>query len=566
MLSTRYYTLLTVFITAAMICNNAFAQTRNNYEQAYREAIEAIQSGDASLKRDAYDIIWRLCADENAPAAIRDNAHIILGNLYVNEGNRAGLETVIDYLQRNNVDGNLSDAIAKFQSMKVRIEASVPFTERICGMWVSGERDEHGCPKIVLQINFDKNTGTFVAAIDPHCAFTQHIPDNNVSTDISINSARREAAIYFGSDRRQRGNTELASSISKKSAEIAKKTNDAIASAYAERPLYAGNIVGQTVTNVLEGLIQNYAAKKAISTDWAYSATMVLEESPLIEGLAEVSISAKAVAQYSSGGRDNFRFGPTSFYLYKVRNDDRIVFSDNNGNLIKNAEGLAPDILNPLQPGYDSKGKFSVVRYNQYFYNKLYYGIFSKRLKDYETLIKAGSRTGIIKLLSSAQLLEMRMESELLAGVANAHYYNNIGVDMPLGITRLYGLFTTPKNISVLLTMGHIENHMDMAEEIDDYDSYKHYEKLWTEIKPVWGYGVEEDEAGNERIVYKGGIKDYKPDGFGTFFWKDGSYYIGDFKKGDFDGLGKTCEKDGTVIKEGKWKQGKFVKEQIVDF
>ena len=50
----------------------------------------------------------------------------------------------------------------------------------------------------------------------------------------------------------------------------------------------------------------------------------------------------------------------------------------------------------------------------------------------------------------------------------------------------------------------------------------------------------------------------------GTYYYKDGSKYVGLFKNNKFDGLGTKFNSDGTKLQEGLWKEGEFVEEQAI--
>ena len=62
--------------------------------------------------------------------------------------------------------------------------------------------------------------------------------------------------------------------------------------------------------------------------------------------------------------------------------------------------------------------------------------------------------------------------------------------------------------------------------------------------------------------VYAGQIKDGKPHGYGRlkYFYegKAESSYVGEFKEGNRDGLGKWTMFDGTSFYEGEWKLDKM--------
>ena len=75
---------------------------------------------------------------------------------------------------------------------------------------------------------------------------------------------------------------------------------------------------------------------------------------------------------------------------------------------------------------------------------------------------------------------------------------------------------------------------------------------LWkTSSGDVWkGFGDKETQS-----VYKGDVKDGKPNGLGILIYKDGRKYEGNWKNGIWNGKGKYSFKDGFGY-EGEWKNG----------
>jgi hypothetical protein len=57
----------------------------------------------------------------------------------------------------------------------------------------------------------------------------------------------------------------------------------------------------------------------------------------------------------------------------------------------------------------------------------------------------------------------------------------------------------------------------------------------------------------DERVIYEGEWKDGKPNGKGSYYWKDGRKYVGDFRNGQSHGNGALYAADGTVTYEGEW-------------
>lgn len=64
--------------------------------------------------------------------------------------------------------------------------------------------------------------------------------------------------------------------------------------------------------------------------------------------------------------------------------------------------------------------------------------------------------------------------------------------------------------------------------------------------------------------VYSGKFKKGLPHGEGKYTWESGQYYVGSFKNGQKSGHGKYKLADGTIMKEGIWKDDEFFKEQDI--
>ncbi|MDR1565127.1 MAG: hypothetical protein LBS74_09235 [Oscillospiraceae bacterium] len=73
----------------------------------------------------------------------------------------------------------------------------------------------------------------------------------------------------------------------------------------------------------------------------------------------------------------------------------------------------------------------------------------------------------------------------------------------------------------------------------------------------VEGEGVYTDKSGKK--VYEGSFKDGKFEGTGKYFSSEGWVYEGLFQDGKFDGEGTLTTTDGTAVR-GVWKDGKQVK------
>jgi antitoxin component YwqK of YwqJK toxin-antitoxin module len=57
---------------------------------------------------------------------------------------------------------------------------------------------------------------------------------------------------------------------------------------------------------------------------------------------------------------------------------------------------------------------------------------------------------------------------------------------------------------------------------------------------------------------YSGSLRNFKPNGFGTFFSNGHAHYVGHHKDGTNHGKGKYLRPDGSISMEGTWKDGKL--------
>ena len=61
---------------------------------------------------------------------------------------------------------------------------------------------------------------------------------------------------------------------------------------------------------------------------------------------------------------------------------------------------------------------------------------------------------------------------------------------------------------------------------------------------------------------YEGEFKDNKRHGQGTFIFANGIKQVGKFENDFLNGFGISYDKNGTILKEGIWKDGKFLHAQ----
>ena len=54
--------------------------------------------------------------------------------------------------------------------------------------------------------------------------------------------------------------------------------------------------------------------------------------------------------------------------------------------------------------------------------------------------------------------------------------------------------------------------------------------------------------------TFNGGVMD----GFGTLYWTDGTKYVGHFANDGPNGRGKTFDKNGNVLQDGYWQNGRL--------
>jgi len=59
-----------------------------------------------------------------------------------------------------------------------------------------------------------------------------------------------------------------------------------------------------------------------------------------------------------------------------------------------------------------------------------------------------------------------------------------------------------------------------------------------------------------DKARYEGDFIDNEFEGNGVYYLDNGNYYEGQFKKGKFNGYGKEYDKDGKILREGKYING----------
>ena len=67
-----------------------------------------------------------------------------------------------------------------------------------------------------------------------------------------------------------------------------------------------------------------------------------------------------------------------------------------------------------------------------------------------------------------------------------------------------------------------------------------------------------------DKVEYEGDFIDDEFEGNGKYYQEDGKYYIGQFKKGKPCGYGKEYDKNGKLVYEGKFVDGKSDKDCLI--
>ncbi|MBO5693419.1 MAG: hypothetical protein J6R74_05725, partial [Tidjanibacter sp.] len=84
------------------------------------------------------------------------------------------------------------------------------------------------------------------------------------------------------------------------------------------------------------------------------------------------------------------------------------------------------------------------------------------------------------------------------------------------------------------------------------------YYKSGSRYVGEWDNGVECGTGilydADSRVVYCGAWNNGKPNGKGTYHWADGRKYVGAFRDGKSHGKGTLYGADGKIIFDGAWK------------
>ena len=59
-------------------------------------------------------------------------------------------------------------------------------------------------------------------------------------------------------------------------------------------------------------------------------------------------------------------------------------------------------------------------------------------------------------------------------------------------------------------------------------------------------------------IRYEGDFVDGKFHGKGIYIWPSGALFVGDFVDGEFHGYGTLTDKNGNVLKKGRFEKGEY--------
>ena len=107
------------------------------------------------------------------------------------------------------------------------------------------------------------------------------------------------------------------------------------------------------------------------------------------------------------------------------------------------------------------------------------------------------------------------------------------------------------KNIKIIFELAQMQSLFDFSNhghgtlffEENDILGRSKYEGQW-QTNPEF-----------QESTFNGGIMN----GFGKFYWSDGTQYVGQFRKDSPNGFGKTLSTEGAVLQEGQWLNGKFI-------
>jgi hypothetical protein len=72
------------------------------------------------------------------------------------------------------------------------------------------------------------------------------------------------------------------------------------------------------------------------------------------------------------------------------------------------------------------------------------------------------------------------------------------------------------------------------------------------------GYGIYTYPVSNVHLSYEGDFRNGREYGFGTLKWKDGQKYVGEVKDGIQNGRGVLYDAYNKIINSGEWVDGNF--------
>lgn len=320
--------------------------------------------------------------DPQESTTMHFRAIVVLANIYTRMGMADKVQEQADRLQvlydgLSNKQGyrNVPYLISDYRRTVSRMrQKSQSFNDRISGLWVSAEADENGCPCMVLAIGY---SGEYWAAIVPGTKFASYMgSDGLYTTSIAVDANQHpDLHMYFGSQRFRSPNSSLLSELSRDVEAVSRSSSEAVAVTYRDKPMSAGNIGGQVVSNIVGGLAQGIIGELSVAKTHTY----VCDIEGTFDSGVEASVTIYYTDYYERSDENRIRqYGKMrKIHLYKMADDDPWCFVMPTGKTISLAEAVSQEQLDfaaasTEKPRINCQGvTISVPAFNAYAWQRL---------------------------------------------------------------------------------------------------------------------------------------------------------------------------------------------------
>lgn len=322
------FLLFSCFCCICSVC--AQAQIVLHYEQLLDSACVYLEN---NLIGEGETILLDLEENQEAPERIRLNATLVLANLYVNLGEADRLQESLlildDYLQQHPEKEDIVEAYRKYEEIYSSLALyDTPFTERMCGLWVSTCGDRYANPILALAV-YQDSIGNYVAELNEGCYFSKELStqddyEKHTTSDLTFLGNSHLLSILFGDERLRKSRPELAVAGVAATQQFTRSMSQSISVKNRKNLNSVKNNVEHTLNDIGGMAIEGFFRDLAIEKKHVKILDVLLQE--IVPGMM---LTADMVYDYRlqrSDGKNAKEHETRKINLYKVLPQDSVFF------------------------------------------------------------------------------------------------------------------------------------------------------------------------------------------------------------------------------------------------